>query len=82
MSTPGIAPTSRCREHQALQIDLDKILAELVETTSVQLELFRSRKYPDFMNVDKQLELMVGKKERAVGALREHVRMHKCQPGF
>lgn len=31
------------------------------------------------MRGDKELELLVGKKERAFGALRQHAMEHKCQ---
>jgi len=33
------------------------------------------------MSVDKKLENLVGAKERAIGALRQHLKEHKCQPG-
>ena len=33
-----------------------------------------------FMHLDKELELAVGIKERAIGALRQHTKDHKCWP--
>jgi hypothetical protein len=72
--------TERCAEYGRLASEVEQILADLTQTTTLQLELFRSRRYPDFMNVDKELELMVGRKERAIGALRGHAKAHGCQP--
>ena len=72
----------RCGEYQRLKSQVDQALADLVQTTTLQLELFRGRQFPDFMRVDKELELMVGKKERAIGALREHAKVHQCQPAL
>jgi hypothetical protein len=44
------------------------------------LELFRSGESDKYMHLDKELELTVGEKERAVGALRQHVKEHRCEP--
>jgi hypothetical protein len=46
---------------------------------SLVLELFRSGDSEKYVHLDKELELTVGEKERAVGALRQHLREHKCQ---
>jgi hypothetical protein len=70
---------SRCPEYDRLSSQLDEILKKLVDTTTLQLEIFRSRKPGDFMRVDKELELLVGEKERRVGAMRQHAHEHKCQ---
>lgn len=48
--------------------------------TTLELELFRARNFAHVSRVDKKLEMIVGEKERAIGALRQHVREHKCQP--
>ena len=55
------------------------MLKKLAETTTLQLEIFRSNKPDGFMRVDKELELLVGEKERRIGALRQHVEEHQCQ---
>jgi len=49
----------------------------LAQVTMLLLELFRgdSEKY---LHLDKELELTFGEKERAVGALRQHIKEHKC----
>jgi hypothetical protein len=70
---------SGCAEYDRLSSQLDEILKKLVDTTTLQLEIFRSRKPGDFMRVDKELELLVGEKERSIGAIRQHADEHKCQ---
>jgi hypothetical protein len=70
---------NRCPEYDRLSSQLDDVLKKLVETTSLQLEIFRSKRPGEFMRVDKQLELLVGEKERRVGALQQHVDEHECQ---
>jgi hypothetical protein len=50
---------------------VDDVLA-VVRLTNAQLEAFRQKDMATFSNLDKTLELTVGKKERAIGALREH----------
>jgi hypothetical protein len=70
---------SRCPEYDQLSSKLDDILKKLADTTTLQLEIFRSRKPGDFMRVDKELELLVGEKERSIGAIRQHADEHKCQ---
>ena len=69
----------RCPEYEKLSSRVDEMLKNLVETTTLQLEIFRSKKPGEFMRVDKELELMVGEKERRIGALRQHVDEHQCQ---
>ena len=70
---------SRCPEYDKLTAEVDEILKKLVDTTTLQLEIFRSKKPGEFMRVDKELELLVGEKERRIGALRHHAEQHKCQ---
>jgi hypothetical protein len=70
---------SGCLEYDRLSSQLDEILKKLADTTTLQLEIFRSRKPGDFMRVDKELELLVGEKERRIGAIRQHADEHKCQ---
>jgi hypothetical protein len=70
---------ARCNEYDKLTSKVDELLQQLADTTTLQLELFRSKKQGDFMRVDKQLELLVGEKERTIGAMRQHASEHKCQ---
>ena len=70
---------SKCMEYDRLAALVDQILAEVAEKTTLALELFRSRKAAKFGRLDKELELLIGKKERAIGALRQHAKDHHCQ---
>jgi hypothetical protein len=58
---------------------VDEILQKMVETVTLQLEIFRSKKLGGFMRVDQELELLVGEKERRIGALRQHAHEHNCR---
>jgi hypothetical protein len=63
----------RCRE---LSQQVDKILEKLTQVTSSQLTEYRRQNMSRFMALDKELELIVGEKERSIGELREHRREH------
>jgi hypothetical protein len=69
----------QCPEYDRLSSQVEEMLQKLVDTVTLQLEIFRSKKPGEFMRVDKELELMVGEKERRIGALRQHADEHKCQ---
>jgi len=69
----------QCPQYTELEATVETALARLSHVTTEQLDLFRSRKFNSVMRVDKELENLVGEKERAIGALRQHVKEHKCQ---
>jgi hypothetical protein len=71
---------ARCEVYAELQAEVDKSLEKLRELTTLQLEVFRSNNYHSFMRMDKELEVVVGEKERTIGALKQHTREHNCQP--
>jgi hypothetical protein len=71
--------TTRCQEYSRLEAEVEEGLKKLVDNATLQLELFRSHDFSHVMHVDKQLENLVGEKERAIGALRQHVKEHGCQ---
>lgn len=68
-----------CEEHARLRSEVENVLGNLAQVTMLLLELFRSGDSEKYKHLDKELELTVGEKERAVGALRQHLREHKCQ---
>jgi len=70
---------SSCPEYERLAAAVDQILKDLAEKTTLHLELFRSKQHRKFMRLDKELELLVGEKERAIGSLRQHAKEHQCQ---
>lgn len=69
-----------CPEYTRLRSELENVLGNLAQVTMLLLELFRSDNSEKYKHLDKELELTVGQKERAVGALRQHVKEHKCRP--
>ena len=69
---------AECPEYNRLHSDVENVLANLAQVTTLLLELFRSRNLGDVHRLDKELELTVGEKERCIGALRQHVKEHKC----
>jgi len=40
--------------------------------------MFQEGDYVGSKRIDRELELTVGEKERAIGALRQHLTEHKC----
>lgn len=70
---------ANCPEYNRLRSEVENVLGNLAQVTMLLLELFRAGDSQKYQHLDKELELTVGEKERAVGALRQHVREHKCQ---
>jgi hypothetical protein len=69
---------AKCPEYDRLHADVESILGNLAQTTVLLLELFRSKDLDGVHNLDKQLELAIGAKERSLGALRQHIKEHNC----
>lgn len=69
----------RCEEYDRLEANVEKILARVAHLTTMQLERFRSGDNPGCKQVDRELENAMGEKERAIGALRQHMTEHKCR---
>ena len=69
----------RCSEFDRLQKEVNAVLEKLTELTTAQREAFRAKDGATFSRLDKELEQVVGRKERAIGALRQHAREHRCQ---
>jgi hypothetical protein len=72
--------TQKCPKHEHLRAEAFAILQEITELTSGQRAAFETGEDQRFMELDKQLELAVGRKERAIGALRQHTEEHGCDP--
>jgi hypothetical protein len=75
------APTKkRCDKHEELLHHAQGVLQRIHELTAKQkLIVAESGVSERFLNMDSELELAMGEKERAVGALREHDEEHGCQ---
>ena len=68
----------KCPEYDRLHTELENILGNLAQMTTLLLELFRSKDLNGVHQLDKQLELTIGEKERSLGALRQHIKEHDC----
>jgi hypothetical protein len=71
---------SNCAEYDRLVSYVENALGNLAQLTTVLLDVFRAGDYATVRRMDNELELSVGEKERSIGALRQHMREHKCQP--
>ena|SRR5579871_6738617 len=69
---------AQCAEYDRLSTEVENVLGNLAQLTTLLLELFRSSDWNGVRRLDKELEFTVGEKERSIGALRQHVREHKC----
>ena len=68
----------RCPQHHNLDNEVQTVLQKLVELTGAQLKAFREQNDREFMRLDKELENAMGEKERAIGALQQHMEEHGC----
>ena len=69
---------AECPEYERLRAEVENVLGNLGQITTLLLELFRSQDMGGVHRLDKALELTVGEKERSLGALRQHVKEHNC----
>ena len=70
-----------CVECAKLHYDVVTVLEKLIEIETVQLVAFRADDTKKFAQLDQELELAVGEKERRIGALRQHrIELHQFVP--
>jgi Zn-finger domain-containing protein len=70
-----------CEKRDELLATANAILEKLHTVTDRQREVVAIDGIsPAFLHLDKELELLMGEKERVVGALREHDEEHGCRP--
>jgi hypothetical protein len=70
----------RCPVEKRLAEAVSSVLTQLVELTTAQLRAFQEHREAEVSRLDKELEMTVGEKERAIGRLDEHRREHGCSP--
>ena len=69
-----------CEKHEELLNEAKSILRQINELSGRQVDvIIREGVSEHFILRDKQLELLMGEKERAIGALRQHDEEHRCQ---
>jgi hypothetical protein len=69
----------KCDKYTELAGQVETLQVKLVDLTLAQHEAFLERNHAKAAQLDKELELTVGEKERIIGALREHRKEHGCQ---
>ena len=69
--------TTECRECARLAKEVESALVNIASVTQAQREAFRQNKYAEFMQLDKELENALGRKERVFGAFRQHKTEHQ-----
>ena len=68
----------KCPEYIRLEAAVSNVLSRLANVATIQAERFRLGDESEFVRLDKEIELIVGEKERAIGALRQHSKEHRC----
>ncbi len=68
----------KCAKRDKLRNRAAHILGVLVKLGNEQIECLKRDDQKRLREVDKRLDLYYGKKERALGALREHTEEHGC----
>lgn len=74
-------PVAVCQIKLRLLQEAQRALARLGDLASQQIEALRREEYEAVSRLDGQIELSVGEKERALGALRQHHSEHHCGNG-
>jgi hypothetical protein len=70
-----------CSEYDRLDSLAEDVLGNLAQLATLQLDRFQAGDYSSYRKLDRALGSTVGKKEKAYGALRQHMIKHKCQHG-
>jgi hypothetical protein len=75
-----MASESKCPRFDELRAGVDASLQHLIELTALLRQVFLAGDYKVFNRYDKELENAIGRKERSIGALRQHSMEHRCEP--
>lgn len=70
---------NECAKHAKLLQQAQEVLERIRKLTTKQVPCIVEGVNQRFLQMDRELELAMGEKERAVGALREHDKEHGCQ---
>jgi len=71
-------PPPPCRQQQELINQVQENLMRISELTRVTAEALRTGNENFAPELDKQVDIEFGKKERAMGALHQHRKEHGC----
>jgi hypothetical protein len=75
MSAPTAEP---CKAREHLESLVQHFLRELGRLAHEEAEVLKTRDQPLIMEIDRKIESLMGEKERALGALKQHRSEHGC----
>jgi len=67
-----------CLRQQELMEEVRRRLAHLAELAHAESEALKNHHHNLWKEIDQQIELTIGEKERCIGALNEHRKEHGC----
>jgi hypothetical protein len=70
-----------CPEYERLDSHVEDVLGNLAQLATLELDRFQAGDYPTCRRLEQALENTFVEKERAMGAIEQHLLEHKCQPG-
>jgi hypothetical protein len=70
--------TTTCLQQQELMADVQRHLMEVSKLTRAVAEALADGNENTAAALDKQVDIELGKKERAMGALHQHRKEHNC----
>jgi hypothetical protein len=70
--------TETCPEQERLRAVVHDILQQIDKLNREQIDALNAWDYERLMAIDKELESLIGSKERAYGALFQHRNDHAC----
>ena len=78
MSEESGERTPRCLQQQELMADVQRHLMEVSKLTRAVAEALADGNENTAAVLDRQVDIELGKKERAMGALHQHRKEHNC----
>jgi hypothetical protein len=67
-----------CSEQQRLISQVQEHLINLADLARAEVDAMRDESENTWLEIDRQIELAIGEKERALGALKQHRHEHGC----
>jgi hypothetical protein len=74
----GTGKTLACLQQQELMADVQRHLMEISKLTRAVAQALEDGNETTAAELDKQVDIELGKKERAMGALHQHRKEHNC----
>ena len=75
---PEGRPVARCAHKAALHENVERILDFLVRLIERERDAIRGDNLGALIPIEEEVERALGEKERAIGALEQHIKEHGC----